>query len=142
MVAEGVASAIEIAKPRERRNEVGYWESSREGASFANGVKNASGDEAFLWGDAPADIIDDATDRLMTRLTTELGRFPTVDEIDLQKYIFPSAEIQAAKQEVERVFLSDIGRLPSPDEVIAGMRFSDTETALMFFKQRNARESR
>ena len=99
-------------------------------------------DEAFLWGDAPADIIDDATDRLMTRLTTELGRFPTVDEIDLQKYIFPSAEIQAAKQEVERVFLSDIGRLPSPEEVIAGMRFSDTETALMFFKQRNARESR
>lgn len=135
MVAEGVASAIEIAKPRERRNEVGYWESSREGASFANGVKNASGDEAFLWGDAPADIIDDATDRLMTRLTTELGRFPTVDEIDLQKYIFPADEIVQAIRLSKIRFYKDIGRLPTDDEVIAGLRFSDTETALMFFKQ-------
>lgn len=118
-----------------------YWESSRDGASFANGVKNANGSEPFLWGDTPADIIDEATDRLMARLTSELGRYPTVDEIDWQKYIFPAGEIELAIHEVERVFMSDVGRMPHPDEVIAGMRFSDTETALMFFKQRHAKEN-
>lgn len=114
---------------------MGYWTTSKEGASFAQHFPDDDGGEKMLWGDSPADEIDAGTRGLIARLTRELGRYPTVDEIDLQKYIFPADEIVQAIRLSKIRFYKDIGRLPTDDEVIAGLRFSDTETALMFFKQ-------
>jgi len=110
---------------------VGYWESSESGASFAA----SKGDEPFLWGDGPADAIDAGTCELIARLTRQLGRYPTVDEIDWEKYIIPSDEMVTAIRKAKTRFYKDIGRLPSDAEVLAGLRFADTETALMFYKQ-------
>ncbi len=119
---------------------MGYWRTSKQGQSFAQHFPDDS-DEKLLWGDSPADAIDAGARELTARLTRELGRYPTVDEIDFQKYIVPSDEIVTAIRTAKVRFYKDIGRLPSDDEVMAGLRFSDTETSLMFYKQANRSES-
>lgn len=113
---------------------MGYWHTSKEGASFAQHFPDDDS-EKLLWGDAPADAIDDGMRSLIARLTRQLGRYPTVDEIDWQKFILPSDEMTLAIRLAKVRFYKDIGRLPSDDEVMAGLRFSDTETCLMFYKQ-------
>lgn len=53
---------------------MGYWEQDSSGNSF-------TGDGHTLWGDHPADIMDDAVDKIVVAFTEHIGRPPTVGEI-------------------------------------------------------------
>lgn len=55
---------------------MGYWETNREGVSFA-----ASEGPQMIWGDAPADVMGDAVDAIVQTFTADVGRPPTKDEI-------------------------------------------------------------
>lgn len=61
---------------------MGYWNAKADGSSLH------TEDTGMVWGDHPADILDDAIDKIV------------------------------------RVFLEDIGRKPTVDELVAGMKFS------------------
>lgn len=60
---------------------MGYWAQNEHGHSFS---ESESGEE-MVWGDAPADIIDDALHGVMERVvkvfTTDMGRPPTAAEL-------------------------------------------------------------
>lgn len=101
---------------------MGYWGTSATGESFAYGT-NPDGSE-MLWGDAPADAIDAGLDRLIIRLREELGRFPTVAEVDAVKATAP--EMVKAIATASASFTDDIGRSPTDGEITAGLAFSDT----------------
>ena len=58
---------------------MGYWNTSPTGESFAEGT-NPDGSE-MLWGDAPADHIDDALVKVIAAFRADLGRAPTVEEL-------------------------------------------------------------
>ena len=105
---------------------MGYWNTSATGESFASGT-NPDGSE-MLWGDSPADAIDSGIDRLIARLNIELGRPPTVAEIDAVKAAAP--EMVAAIAEAIVVFCDDLGRQPTDGEIKAGLAFCDTATSL------------
>ena len=76
----------------------------------------------------PADWIDSGVSDLITRLRLDLGRFPTVAEVDAA--FGDSAEIADAVAGAREVFARDIGREATDGEVAAGLAFSDTEIAL------------
>lgn len=107
---------------------MGYWGTSSTGDSLRpNGDRNPDGSE-MLWGDSPADRIDSGVSDLITRLRLDLGRFPTVAEVDAA--FGDSAEIADAVAGAREAFARDIGREATDGEVAAGLAFSDTEIAL------------
>ncbi len=118
---------------------MGYWNTSRDGTSFAEG-RNADGSE-MLWGDAPADAIGDGMDALVKRLRKELGRYPSVEEIDSLKFgdavHHVAPEIVKAIRRAEKVFREDIGREMTLAELTAGLRFSDTSLHLEMTQERD-----
>jgi hypothetical protein len=106
---------------------MGYWNTTAEGGSLQ------VGDTDMLWGDQPADIIDEAIEKLIERLTKELGRYPTVEELDALKFTGGKRRPPELEQGVDKaiaVFAADVGRLPSNEEIEAGLRFSSSEIAL------------
>lgn len=54
---------------------MGYWSQDRSGTSFA------VDDLHMTWGDAPADIMGDALERIVGCFEGDLGRKPTQNEI-------------------------------------------------------------
>ena len=60
---------------------MGYWSQGEAGDSF-------NMDSDLVWGDAPADVMDEAIDKIV------------------------------------RIFQEDVGRLPTQNELVAGVRFS------------------
>lgn len=107
---------------------MGYWATSLTGASLQTfGDLNPDGSE-MLWGDAPADRIDDGLHKLILRLRDELGRFPTVAEVDAVKATAP--EMTEAIAEAILVFHDDIERQPTDGEINAGLAFADTGISL------------
>lgn len=107
---------------------MGYWATSLSGASLQLvGDLNPDGSE-MLWGDAPADAIDGGLDRLIHRLRADLGRWPTVDEVDAVKRTAP--EMVEAVAAARRVFTEDVEREPTDGEIEAGLAFSDTGLSL------------
>lgn len=107
---------------------MGYWATSLTGASLQNfGDLNPDGSE-MLWGDAPADRIDDGLHKLIIRLRDDLGRFPTVAEVDAVKATAP--EMTKAIADAILVFHDDIERQPTDGEITAGLAFADTEISL------------
>lgn len=56
---------------------MGYWTTDKSGNSFA---VNEDGPE-MLWGDAPADIVDDALDQIVNAFREDVGRKPTKAEL-------------------------------------------------------------
>ncbi len=56
---------------------MGWWETSPSGASFTRN----DGPE-MLWGDGPADILDDAIDAIVKEFERSLERRPTRAEIE------------------------------------------------------------
>jgi hypothetical protein len=109
---------------------MGYWGTSATGDSLRpEGDRNPDGTE-MLWGDSPADRIDHGVSGLITRLRIDLGRFPTVAEVDAA--FDDSAEIADAVAEAREAFARDVGREATDGEVAAGLAFSDTGTALDF----------
>lgn len=107
---------------------MGYWASSMTGASLQLvGDLNPDGTE-MLWGDAPADKLDAGLDELIRRLRVDLGRFPTVDEIEAVKATAP--EMVEAIAKARKVFAADIEREATDGEVAAGLAFSDTRISL------------
>lgn len=105
---------------------MGYWNTSPTGQSFARGV-NEDGSE-MLWGDAPADRIDEGVHAVITRLRLDLGRFPTLGELDEARVDAP--EMAEAVAKARKVFAEDIEREATDAEVAAGLRFSDSGIAL------------
>jgi len=65
---------------------MGYWTTARDGTSFALDL-HADG-SPLMWGDSPADLMDEVLQQIIT------------------------------------VFKEDVGRAPSLEELIAGLRFS------------------
>lgn len=53
---------------------MGYWKSNEDGSSFAI-------DSELIWGDAPADIMDDAIEKIIESFKKDLGRLPTLEEL-------------------------------------------------------------
>lgn len=107
---------------------MGYWATSMTGASLQLvGDLNPDGSE-MLWGDAPADCIDGGLHNLITRMHADLGRFPTVAEVDAARPDAP--EMLAAIEKAKKVFAEDIERPATDGEIAAGLAFSDTEIAL------------
>jgi hypothetical protein len=55
---------------------MGYWSTNEQGVSFAA----AEGDQ-MIWGDAPADIMDEALEDVVKTFADGVGRRPTKAEI-------------------------------------------------------------
>jgi len=107
---------------------MGYWSTSLSGASLQLfGDVNPDGSE-MLWGDAPADRIDEGVSNLITRLRIDLGRFPTVAEVDAARDDSPEMDTAIAK--AREVFAQDIERPATDGEIAAGLAFADTEISL------------
>lgn len=53
---------------------MGYWKQDAEGHSF-------SGDGSMVWGDAPADYIDDGIAQAIHAFQADVGRLPTAAEL-------------------------------------------------------------
>lgn len=53
---------------------MGWWEQDDDGHSFALG-------SGMYWGDGPADIMDDAIERIVDEFVGQGGRGPTVAEV-------------------------------------------------------------
>jgi len=107
---------------------MGYWATSLTGASLQLfGDPNPDGSE-MLWGDAPADCLDGGIERLIDRLHTDLGRWPTVAEVDAVKADSP--EMVAAIAKAKQVFEADIERPATDGEIAAGLDFTDTGISL------------
>lgn len=51
---------------------MGYWHSNEEGHSFTG---------ELTWGDAPADVLDDAVDEIIKIFERDVGRKPTKTEL-------------------------------------------------------------
>lgn len=54
---------------------MGWWSTTREGASFT------SDDDGYVWGDGPADIVDDALDGIVKEFQETFNRDPRAGEI-------------------------------------------------------------
>ena len=107
---------------------MGYWSTSLTGASLQQiGDLNPDGSE-MLWGDAPADRLDDGIEKLILRLQADLGRSPTVGEVDAEKATAP--EMIEAIAKARKVFAEDIEREATDGEIAAGLAFSDTGISL------------
>jgi hypothetical protein len=114
----------------DRRQQMTHW--SRSGISFAERGHDDS--TAMLWGDPAATLIEAGVQRLIARLDTELGRYPTVAEI--HEHICggtPAPEITEGIIYAANVFRTDVGRYPTPAEVLAGLLLVDTEIALFTY---------
>ena len=55
---------------------MGWWTQDEEGRSFAHAKK-----EELLWGDGPADIMDNALAAIKKEFEAEKGRKPTKAEL-------------------------------------------------------------
>lgn len=55
---------------------MGWWDTNKDGESFAK-----EPDVEMVWGDAPADILDDAIVKIVHTFQQALGRKPTIDEL-------------------------------------------------------------
>lgn len=58
-------------------SDVGWWSQNEEGHSFAE----ADSGEEMLWGDGPADAIDNAIDQIKIEFVRDHGRLPTGAEL-------------------------------------------------------------
>ncbi len=105
-----------------------HW--SHSGIAFTEGHDDAE----ILWGDPPADKIDEGIQRLIARLYAELRRYPTVAEIDEHTYgPTPAPEIVEGIAKAAKVFREALGRDPTLAEVQAGLLLADTQAALFTY---------
>jgi hypothetical protein len=56
---------------------MGWWNQNEQGVSFADA---AEGDE-MVWGDAPADVMGDAVDKIVDEFKQAWDRVPTKAEV-------------------------------------------------------------
>jgi hypothetical protein len=106
---------------------MGYWSTNAAGNSFAD-----DGSE-MLWGDSPADDIDTGMNKLIERLYAETGDMPTVAELDRHKFgegCAQAPEITEAIAVAKKSFRQGVGRYPTDEEILAGLRFSDSKITL------------
>lgn len=54
---------------------MGYWNHGADGTSLHRE------DTGLIWGDGPADIVDDAIDTVIAKFTEDVGRPPTAEEL-------------------------------------------------------------
>jgi hypothetical protein len=109
-------------------NNMAYWYTNTAGDSLLLVPDlNPDGTE-MIFGDAPADALVAGLHALIDRLNTDLGRLPTLDEVDAVKTSAP--EMLCAIDEAREVFREDIGRTPSNGEIAAGLAFIDTAITL------------
>ena len=99
--------------------------------SFAGSPEDS---EPILWGYPAAAMIDAGVQQLIARLDTELRRYPTVDEV--HEHIYgrtPAPEMTEGIIYAANVFRQDVGRYPTPAEVLTGLLLVDTELALFTY---------
>ena len=108
---------------------MGYWYTQPGGASmFAPlGAHNPDG-TAMRWGDGPSDELCAGMAALIERLRRELGRYPSIAEIDAQKTT--AWEMRRALRDAAKAFRDDLGRPPTPGEIQAGLDFAAAAFAL------------
>lgn len=66
---------------------MGYWASDPFGNSFAGGVRHADEADEYIWGDAPADIVDNALEGIIRVFQEDVGRSPRRSEL-LSGFLF------------------------------------------------------
>lgn len=54
---------------------MGWWETNKNGNSFIM-------DTDMVWGDRPADVMDNAIEKIVKIFEDEVGRKPTLDELN------------------------------------------------------------
>lgn len=57
---------------------MGWWSQGKDGGSFA---EERGVEEIGVWGDGPADILDNAIDEIVKEFQRDWGRKPTPDEL-------------------------------------------------------------
>jgi hypothetical protein len=55
---------------------MGWWRAGRDGSSLH------AEETGLVWGDGPADILDDAIDRIVAEFQRDYGRKPSRDELE------------------------------------------------------------
>lgn len=91
-------------------------------------------DTRILWSHSADAMIDAGVQRLIARLESESGNYPTPQEIDENIYgATTPPEIVYAIIYAARVFHRDVGRYPKPAEVLAALLNIDTERALITY---------
>jgi len=75
---------------------MGYWPTNAEGHSF---IDDESGD--MMWGDAPADAMDDALAMIIAAFRADLGRAPSLEE--LKAGLLFSAQVALDSEQKKRV---------------------------------------
>lgn len=55
---------------------MGYWNQNEQGESFATPEQGE-----MVWGDQPADVMDDALDKIVEVFQRDTGRKPTKREV-------------------------------------------------------------
>jgi len=79
-------------------------------------------------------MIEAGVQRLIARLDTAWDHYPTVAEIDDHIYgRTPAPEITEGIIYAANVFRQDVGRYPTPAEVLAGLLLVDVEIALLMY---------
>jgi hypothetical protein len=108
---------------------MGYWYTEPGGASLFGlpGASNPDGTN-MRWGDGPADEMCAGMTALIGRLRSELGRYPSVAEIEAHKRT--AWEMRRALRAAVAAFRQDLGRPPSRWEIDAGLNFTDAAIAL------------
>lgn len=105
--------------------------SATQNLSFAGTPEDS---EHILWTHPADAMIDAGVQRLIARLDSESGTYPTPQEIDINLYgATPPPEIIDAVAYAVRVFRRDLGRYPTPLEVMAALLEIDTECALFTY---------
>ena len=105
---------------------------TRRSVSFAE--RGRDDGTAMLWGYPAAVMIEAGIQLLIARLHTESGHYPSSAEIREHIYGRTAApEITDAIIYAAKVFRQDVGRYPTPTEVLAGLLLVDTEAALLSY---------
>ena len=100
-----------------------YWPTNRAGdigccSTCEVAECNPDGTQ-MLWGDDPHFVLHRQLVSLIERLRVQEARFPTCSELAAQIQTAP--EIKTGVLEAAAVFLADIGRPPTDDEIGAGL---------------------
>jgi hypothetical protein len=74
---------------------MGYWSTNSQGHSFIE--PHIEGGD-MMWGDAPADAMDDALDEIIKAFRSDLGRAPSLEELKAGLLFSAQSALDEAQQ--------------------------------------------
>lgn len=112
---------------------MGYWSTNEDGVSF----DEAESGEDMVWGDQPADIIDDALGQVALTFLHDVGRLPTRKEVLAGLYFSMGGKDQSLLDLPETVAEAEENakRLTDEQETLLAQNYYGTMPA--FTQKRN-----